>query len=206
MNPVRSLILLLVYPLKFCKTSNGVKVNQKGFSILELLLVVAIVAIVPVVVVSNFPKARTQFALSAAAHAFSQTVRETQQMALSGGRYTDAFGIVQEVSGYGIYLDLTALGNATYIQYADTGNGRYDASDYIIKKIPVAADEPGIVIGKLENAILGKASVYFAVPKAEITMTGLENDTVPLRVRFAATSHSATKQVIIHHSGLVEVK
>lgn len=181
------------------------KFSQNGFSIIELLLVIGIIAIVPLIVISNFPEARLQFALSRAAYAFAQEVRETQNMALESARYKDAFGIMQAVAGYGIYLDVSGLGVTKYLRYGDTGNQRYDKGDYQESSFQI--QEEGIVIKELRGVFANKASIAFAVPTAAATITQLNQGASSVEVVFGIASRSSvTKSVVIYSSGLVEIK
>lgn len=179
--------------------------KEKGFSIIELLLVVGIIAIVPIIVISNFPEARLQFALSRTAYAFAQNVRETQNMALESARYKDAFGIMQAVAGYGIYLDVPSLGETVYLRYGDTGNRRYDKGDYQESSFQI--EEEGIIIKELRGVFANKASITFATPTAEATITQLNQGANSLEVVFAIASRpSVIKSVVVYSSGLVEIK
>src|SRR3989344_6185679 len=129
-------------------------IKQGGFTLIEMLVVLAVILILPTIVIANFPKIKMQCALSRAAHKFSQDVRVAQDKALSAITYKDASGTPQLVSGYGIYIDMSALGgDKQYIIYADKqpGNQQYDVSDYTVATIDLVIDEPGVVIKELQN-------------------------------------------------------
>lgn len=183
--------------------------KQGGFTIIELLMVIAIITILPVVIVSNFPQIKLQFALSHAAQAFLQDVRQVQDMALSSLPHKDSFGISQPVGGYGIYLDTDRLGNKKYIMYADRlpANNQYDPSDYTVKIVPVDEGESAVVIKGLGNVFGNKASVHFAVGSAAVSVSQLDAGSSFVEVVFALESDSSkTKSVVINTSGLIEIK
>ena len=182
---------------------------MRGFTIIELLMVIAIITILPVIVISNFPRVKLQFALSRAAHAFSQDARLAQDMALSSLPHKDSFGISQKVGGYGIYLDTTALGNKTYLIYADRlpANNRYDASDVVVRKIDMQMAEPGVVIKGLGNVFLDKVSIHFSVGNAGVFISQLDDTSSGVEIIFALESDAAkTKSVFINTSGLIEIR
>jgi len=101
---------------------------------IEMMVIIAIVAILPTIIIANFPQIKLQFALSRSAHRFSQDLRRAQEMSLSFLRYRDAAGNFQTVTGYGVHIDLPTLGNKKYIIYADAypGNHVYDDLDYTV--------------------------------------------------------------------------
>jgi len=183
--------------------------KQAGFTIIELLMVIAIITILPVVVLSNFPQVKLQFALSRSAHAFAQNVRKVQDLALSSTPYKDSFNIVRPVGGYGIYVDINNLGNKKYIIYADAlpANGQYDVADYVVVAVDLAASEPGGAIVGLNHVFLNKASINFSVPNAAASITQLDKNNTAVEIIFALEKDPAkTKSVFVSTAGLVEIQ
>src|SRR3989344_643467 len=137
--------------------------KQQGYTIIELIVVIAVVAIFMVIVISNFPKFKLQLSLSRVTYAFEQNVRRAQDMALSQVQYRDSGGNLQEVSGYGVYVDIGSLGNKKYIIYADRapGNQQYDALDYLVDTIDFSSNEPGVIIKQINNVVSNKVIVNF---------------------------------------------
>ncbi len=185
------------------------KNKERGFTIIEMLVVIAIVAILPTVVIANFPRIRQQFALSRAAYAFAQDVRSTEGRSLSSNLYKDAEGNYQSVAGYGVYLDMSQYGNKKYIIYADAspGNQQYDDLDYIVSTIDLGVNEPGIMVKELDNVVGNNASINFNPPDPTTTITQLDQGETGIDVVFAVESDPLqTKTVSVNSSGLVEVK
>lgn len=183
--------------------------KQRGFTIIELLVVVIIVIIFPAVVIANFPHIKLQFAISRTVHAFAQNVRKAQDMALSSMPYRDSFGFLQPVDGYGIYLDIDKLGDKKYILYADRqpGDHQYDPLDYIIFTVDLEDAEPGVVIKEIRNVFGRSASINFAPPNPDTTLTRLNPKENALQVVFALAGETNTvRTVLINTAGLVEVK
>ncbi len=183
--------------------------QERGFTLVELLVVIAILTVLPIIVVSDFPRIRLQFALSRAAHTFAQDVRNAQDLALSSLTYTDQFGVTQPNSGYGIYVDVNGLGATTYVIYADKtpANNQYDAQDYIVKTVDFSQDEPGIIITGVAHVANNQASINFKPPNPDITITQLDQGENSVEVTFALASDPSTYQTVsINTSGLIEVK
>ncbi len=183
--------------------------NQKGFTLVELLVVISIVVIFPTIVVSNFPAVKLQFALSRQAHNFAQDVRSTQDRALSALDFNDQFGVSQSIYGYGVFIDTSSLGNTKYIIYADKdpGNRYYDELDLVVAIVDFSTSEPGIIIKEVQNAIGQSISINFAPPKPSTTISVLDEGQQGINVVFAMESDpEKTKIVFINTSGLIEIK
>ena len=180
-----------------------------GFTIVELVVVVAIIALFPLIVIPNFPQIKLQFALSRVSHKFAQDVRRAQSLTVSSTLYKDSLGNEQPINGYGIFVDVTGLGNKKYIIYADKdpGNQQYDLSDYIVETIDFGQDESGVVIQQINNVFGNKVSFNFAPPSPDTTIIQLNTSESSAEVVFALESDaSKTRSVWINGAGLVEVK
>lgn len=183
--------------------------KKTGFTIIEVLVVVAVISLVLSVVITNFPFAKLQLALSRVTYKFEQDVRRAQGMALSSLQYRDTNGILQEVSGFGVHVDLALLGNKKYLIYADKapGNKYYDASDYIIETVDFSLDERGIIIKQIDNVPNNKTSFNFSSSNLGVFIDQLnQNQTVTSVIFAIETESEKTKSVWINTSGLVEVK
>lgn len=183
--------------------------HKRGFTVIEMLVVLAIVAILPAVIIANFPQIKLQFALSRAAYSFAQNIRRAQDLSLSSLQYRDASHVVQQVYGYGIYLNLTDLGDQRYLLYADADpeNQSYDSGDYIVENIDLAVSEPGVMIKEIDNVVGDTASVNFSPPDPVTTIGQLTSGNTSIQVVFALQNDpSVTKIVLINTSGLVEIQ
>ncbi|HLD70624.1 MAG TPA: prepilin-type N-terminal cleavage/methylation domain-containing protein [Negativicutes bacterium] len=183
--------------------------NQKGFTLVELLVVISIVVVFPAIVMSNFPRVKLQFALTRQAHTFAQELRRTQDRALSSLDFLDEFGLPQAIDGYGIFIDTANLGNTKYVIYADKapGNQQYDALDLVVATVDFTQSEPGIIIKELKRTVGQTASINFSPPKPSTAITELAPEENSMEVVFAMESDpDNTKSVWVNTSGLIEVK
>lgn len=183
--------------------------NQKGFTIIELLVVIGIVAILAVIVISNFSQIKFQLALSRVSYKFNQDIRRAQSMASSAVVYQDASQNEQPVDGYGVYVDLTNIGNKRYIIYADKspGNEQYDVSDYIIETVDFSVNEPGIIIKQLDNIVGNNTSINFNISDLHTQIHQLNSGQNNVNVVFAVESNQTkTKIVSANTFGLIEVE
>ena len=181
----------------------------KGITLVEVIVVVFIIAMFSAILISDFPKIRRQFALSRATYKFSQDMRRTQDMALSGAQLESG----GQARGYGIYVDLAD--NKKYIIYADTfvpndneyTAGSYPAGDYIVDTVDISQEEKGVIIKEINHVNYSWVSVDFAPPNPTTTITSLSLGEDNVEVIFALeVDQSITRIVSVNTSGLVEVK
>lgn len=183
--------------------------SSKGFTLIEMLVVISIVIIFPAIVISNFAGIKLQFALSRTSHQFAQDLRRVQDTAVSSVPYKDSFGVQQSVDGYGMYVDLTGQGNKKYILYADKkpGNKQYDATDYIVETVDFGVSEPGVIIKQIDGVFGDNVSINFTPPNPDTTITQLNEGGSTVDVIFSLESDlEITKTVSVNTSGLVEIK
>lgn len=184
--------------------------KEKGFTIIELLVVISIVSVFPAIIISNFPQARLQFTLSRTVHAFAQNMRKVQDMALSATPYINSSGLPQPISGYGVYIDpVGVLGNKKYVLYADAepANQQYDSLDYIVATTDFSVSEPGIMIKEIKNISGSSVSVNFNPPKPDTVITPLTPGFDKIVIVFGLESNPLkTREVSVSNNGLIEVK
>ncbi|MBM3251136.1 MAG: type II secretion system protein, partial [Candidatus Nealsonbacteria bacterium] len=95
--------------------------ENKGYiGIPELLVVVAIIAILTLVALINYPAARKQLALQRSASQLAQDIRRVQEMALAA----EEVGGAIPAGGYGIHLKKVSLSpsgppHTSYVLFAD---------------------------------------------------------------------------------------
>lgn len=181
---------------------------EKGFSILEVMVVIAVMTIVMTIVVVTMTHTAQSFSLNRVVTRFNQDLRFAQQKAFSGTIYRDALGAEHAIDGYGVYINTSVLGNTTYLIYADhaPGNHQYDGLDYIIETVNFQNEEPGIIIQQIDQ-VGGSmmASFHFYYPRTIITP--LQIGYSDAQVVFALTSNPAQKKrVIVTTAGLIEVR
>ncbi|MBY0539407.1 prepilin-type N-terminal cleavage/methylation domain-containing protein [Patescibacteria group bacterium] len=112
---------------------NAVKV-LRGFSLMELLVVIGIFSTISVVILANHSKFNSSVLLGNLAYSIAVSVREAQVYGVSVQQYNSSFK-----SGYGVHVE--AGNGAEYIFFADTnGNKTYDKdADAIVKRYTLNA-------------------------------------------------------------------
>ena len=112
------------------------KNKQKGFTLIEILVITSMIAIISVMLVVNWRKNEDQYKIQRAAQEIAQNIRKAQEMALNSFKYED-----EVPYNYGVYFRRTIPNS--YKVYADiNGNNRYNgASDLTVKDVSLEGVE-----------------------------------------------------------------
>ena len=175
-----------------------------GFTLIEILIVAAIVVIITPIVIANQRRGEKEFALQRAVHKLAQDIRMAQEMAMSLKECPQCSG---DLSGYGVYIDLATT--TMYRIYADdqvTGaNGEiYSAGDTIVEDIQL---ESGVYINSINNTSLSKVSINFKSPDPEIKIREVAaDDPMPeIVIELSLLIGSNSKTITVNTAGLIDI-
>ena len=111
------------------------KAINKGFTILEITVVISIIGLLAAVILFNYQGEGKQFALLRSAHQVAQKLRQAEEMAMSSQKTPAGCEKVEEgvfpKGGYGIHFAIDSENSENYYIYlfADCdGEGDYDNS------------------------------------------------------------------------------
>ncbi|MDP3882581.1 MAG: prepilin-type N-terminal cleavage/methylation domain-containing protein [Candidatus Staskawiczbacteria bacterium] len=198
------------------------KFQNKGVTLVEIMVVVFIIAIFSAILISNFPKILRQFALSRSVYKLAQDLRKTEDLGLSGVRVDSEQGAV-DASGYGIYINL-GDDNGKYIIYADINNSQTfdnsmsaencedydpveDDGDCIVEAIHIGDDNPDLIIKELRNITGDSTSINFEPPNPTTKIEGLCTDCTEVGIVIGLNSDSSmSRTVLVNTAGLIQVK
>lgn len=205
------------------------KNSEKGITLIEIIVVIAIITLFSMILIADYPKIKRQFALSRAVYKFAQDLRKTQDLGLSGVQLKnkDGSGDIVNAKGYGIYINLSVPVNLNippskqYIIYADTymptdymytsGDYIIETGDYIIETVDISKGEPGVFISGIKSGINNISnnwtSINFNPPNPNTTIENLNPGENSIEIVFAlSVDPLITRAVSINTSGLIEVK
>ncbi len=174
-------------------------IKEKGITLVEIIIALFIIATFSLILVSDFPRIKQQYAVTRAAYKMAQDIKRVQDMSLSGVFSLD----IPNIKGYGFYASARDHGNddIRYIIYADRavsgnnpdqkfdndsiyGNAYFDCSeqtdpneDCILEAIYFSKDSPGALIASIsyvdsfDNEVgTNWASINFSPPNPNIKL------------------------------------
>lgn len=167
--------------------------RQKGFTLVELLVVSGIVIFLSGIVLVNYRAGDEDFRLQRSAHKLAQDIRRAGEMAMSAREFQGSF----PEGGYGVQVKLSE--NTSYILYADkNGNETFDGQDGEVERIFF---EKGVFIKSLSKNNL---SVNFRPPQPKIAIIGGSSSA---SITLALKSDPAKTRIIeVNAAGLIEVE
>lgn len=183
--------------------------KNKGFSLIEILIVIIIMAILSVVIFANYRSGQQQFVLQRATYKLAQDIRRVQVMA---GLVEDAckkfdndFHADYEY-GYGIFLEMTPEPETKkYELIADcNGDGKQSSGDEIIETIDF---EEGIKVKelKIDGLNKNKISVVFSPPDPSVFIKNGGAGNLAEIVISLEEDLTKTKTIIVNKAGLIDI-
>lgn len=186
--------------------------SSKGFTLLELLVIVGIIATLSLVSLSNYRTGEDKFALQRSANKLAEDLRATENKAMMGNSTPATFGSIFPDGGYGLYFE---AGTSTYTLFSDcNNNAEYEASGAAIScasstistPFPEAIEtltlEPNVLISNVSPA--SSFSVTFFPPDPTIKITGADSQSYSQAV-ITLSLYGETKTITINTVGLIDI-
>jgi prepilin-type N-terminal cleavage/methylation domain-containing protein len=172
---------------------------NKGFTLIEMMVVISIISIMSVIVISNYNAQRKSKELSFSAQKLAEDVRKAKNYSINVLKY----GAVDTSGGYGIHLSNSAPNQ--YIIFLDTESvlpkdRKYSEGSDVKVETVVFPD----IIGNMNGGSVTDADVIFLPPygKTHISFNGMEQTGATLEVNL--TKDAKTKTVRINHEGKID--
>ena len=167
--------------------------QKRGFTIIELIVVIGIIALLTALILPNYRRGQESFALQRSATKLAQDLRRAQEMAMSAKKFqacTDS----EYKYGYGIYLK--EIEPDHYLLFADcNGNGDYDSGrDEIVEDINFEKD---VKINKLSKTSL---RITFTPPDPTVSIKPNPPAWIELSI------NTSSKIIRVNTAGLISVE
>jgi len=162
------------------------KQKQKGFTLIEVIVVIAVIGLIVTLVFANYRSGTRSSNLQAAAQGLVTDIRTAQNMAMSSSKYED-----EVPCGYGIHF----MSNNSYFLFRDidgdrqcsTNNKRYNPE--LGEEIGRVINLPADIDLKTESAFL-RNDIFFMPPDPVVFFDGQQI--------------IGTTEVIVHEHGNIE--
>ncbi len=171
--------------------------SKQGFTLIELIVVISIMAIMASLVVASHRTGQKQYALSQAGQKLVSHLREAQNMAMSG------VDIKGQYCGYGIQINRTARPTSYYF-YADkaancqTSNNKYDSGDDIIETVNL----PDLV--QFQTTSPSPLDIFFKPPEPTAYINQSAGAGLSGTITLEISGASFSKTVTVTTAGLIE--
>ena len=191
--------------------------SSKGFTLLELIVVIGIVATLSSIVLGGYRSGEDKFALQRSANKLSQDLRRAENMAMTGKSAPITFGEIFPSGGYGFYFDTaTTTGGAGHYtffcdcndnaEYESSGSAISCASSTVATAFPELMEtlslETGVTISNVSPTTA--LSITFYPPDPIIKITGADSASYDEAV-ITLDLFGETKTITINTVGLIDI-
>ena len=168
---------------------------MRGFTLVELLTVAAIMLILSGIILTSFRVGQGSLALDRSAHKFAQDMRRAMELALRA----QPLGACA-ISGYGVYVNKNNPQDKEYRIFGDCNwNGFYDAGDVTVE---VLKFEKGVHIsGVSPNPI---AHIFFLPPDPQVGIFPGNPATAQVILQLE-NDPSRVKTLTINNKGVIDI-
>jgi prepilin-type N-terminal cleavage/methylation domain-containing protein len=170
--------------------------KQKSFTLIEFLVVIAMISILLAIVLANYRSANLSLSLYRSAQKLASDIRRAQEMAMA----TRKFGETIPKGGYGVYFN--SENPQEYIIFADLNdppNHSFDSNE-TFQRIKFENEKI-----RITNLTASPLNIVFVPPDPTIFI----NDTLTLaeiRIGIVEGDSSKYKIIRVNKAGLIEVQ
>lgn len=159
--------------------------RNRGFTLFEVLVVIAIIGIITVLILGNYRKGQSQYEVAQTSQRLASDIRQAQGMAISGA---DTAGYSQ-IGGYGINVQSGSY--TLFLNTSSDANGCPSGTPTTLKTVSFPAGVTATNTGQ----------VFFAPPEPKTCIGSGQAE-----IQFLLTKGSDTKTVRVTDYGKIEAQ
>lgn len=163
--------------------------NSAGFTLTELLVIVAIISLMSTLMVVNYRSGERQFALQGSAHKLAQDLRRTEETAMSMRQFNCPSGTLK---GYGITFEAGAESYSLIVSCGDTPPFPVLETISLDKGVKIKALSPSDPL-----------DIFFYPPDPEVDFGGGNKATITL---YLENEPENIKIISVNKSGLITIE
>ena len=179
--------------------------NNKGFTLIELIVVTSIIMILTALSLANYDTGKKQLALQRASFKVSQDLRRAQEMSMSSKEFNGSI----PPGGYGLFFRKFPLGGYDYphlyMLFADLdGNGTMDIGSELVEIIDL---EEGVKFSDfyLEGMVSNETYFTFIPPDPETSIVDGTYDSTKIIISFEDDA-TKNKTILLNSVGLITIE
>lgn len=167
--------------------------NSAGFTLTELLVIVAIISLMSTLMVVNYRSGERQFALQGSAHKLAQDLRRTEETAMSMRQFNCPSGTLK---GYGITFEAGAESYSLIVSCGDT------PPFPVLETISL---DKGVKIEELRRNgnLVSPLNIFFYPPDPEVDFGEGNKATITL---YLENEPENKKIISVNKSGLITIE
>ncbi|KKQ96572.1 MAG: Pilin assembly protein [Parcubacteria group bacterium GW2011_GWC2_39_11] len=171
--------------------------KENGFSLIELLTVMAIMGILAVIVLPNYFVMQKRLALSRSVQKLAHDIRRAQEMAMSANEEPGcSAGYPDYKFSYGVYFSLSAPDSYKIFADCDSNKDYNSPADKIVNTITF---EKTVTLSNLSPVVAGSLGIVFTPPAPAVTISP-NSSTAEITI----TNGNENKSVKINMAGLID--
>ena len=173
---------------------------KKGFTLVELMVTVVVIAIVSSALLLSWTPAQKAFNLRHAAFQLADDLRRTQQLSLSTQEFDCNPLPAEDHTGFGRYLNTSSPTAYQIFENCSSANRIWDSGEE--KETLGFAKDIEIQSLKKTDISVSSLSVFFVPPNPD---TYINEDVAGQEAEITLTNGSSTAVIKINNSGRIEV-